>query len=397
MLFVLLLLVLVCLCSSEASLDPLRPDSSRGLGALSDQDHHRNLFRRKSISASQIFGSRSINNLSNSDSYVVASLVALSPSAKAASRLLLILCTLMYGTSYVSTILIQNQIDPVTLTTLRFGLSAIAFIPFLYYSRSEKKVSKTFVLNGMELGLWLIMGFLSQGIALKKSSAAKASFICALGSIMPPLFDVIWKEEVVDQVLLKKRLDANKEEKRSIVQKLLHWPFTSPILGCIGAGILELAGLEPPEWGDLLLFVGPLTFSMCFWRSEKFISRHPGQSVMLTAIMLSTAFVVSFLYALFTGVVPCTSRAINELVAVISQKQILANLVYISFGVTALVSYLEQRALVFLSASEITVIYSLEPLFASLSAAFFLDEHIGSATIVSAILIMFACILDALR
>lgn len=394
-----LLLQLIVVIVIPTTSNALRQgQDSLGLAAYADKEEGHTLFKKAPSSKISRTGC-----LSNPNGYVVAassastSTVALSQSAKTASRLLLIICTLMYGTSYVSTILIQNHIDPVILTTLRFGLSAIAFIPFLYFSTSEKTASKTFVLNGMELGMWLIMGFLSQGIALKKSSAAKASFICALGSIMPPLFDVIWKEEVADQVIAKKLKLKVVSEKKSMLKKLLHWPFTSPLLGCIGAGILELAGLEPPEWGDLLLFVGPVTFSMCFWRSEKFINRHPGQSIMLTAIMLSTAFAISFLYAVFTGVVPYTSMAISELINTVSQKHILANLAYISFGVTALVSYLEQRAMVFLSASEITVIYSLEPLFASLSAAFFLNEHIGSVTLISAALIMLACVLDALK
>lgn len=59
---------------------------------------------------------------------------------------------------------------------------------------------------------------------------------------------------------------------------------------------------------------------------------------------------------------------------------------------TAWSSYVEQKAIKTLSAAEITIIYTLEPLFASLFSLLLLGEEFGVNTVVGAMFIVGACL-----
>ena len=57
-----------------------------------------------------------------------------------------------------------------------------------------------------------------------------------------------------------------------------------------------------------------------------------------------------------------------------AEPRVAAALLFTGIATTAWTSYIEQRALQVLSSAEITLTYSLEPIFAAFFAAIFLDE-----------------------
>ena len=292
---------------------------------------------------------------------------------------LLILCCFLYGSSYVSTKYMQERVDAVIVTMLRFFAGLLSFLPVFLRFDGRKEV----VLAGIEVGIWYAIGFVAQGISLKTSTAAKASFVCSLGVLVPPLLDTLWP-----------KAEESSKQKNNVL-----WRFAPATIACIGAGILEFGNaMEPPRLNDFLLFLPPVAYSVAFWRCEK-IARKLGSQhqpdVMTFYIMLSSC-ALSGLYATYCGVLPSTPGAWAALRDIYSSRDMAFFLFYEGCLATALVSALEQHILKFLSAAEVTLIYSLEPVFATVTGVLFIGEEVHPGTFVAGACICTACVLDSI-
>ena len=150
----------------------------------------------------------------------------------------------------------QERVDAVMVTTLRFLAGLISFLPAILRFDGRKEV----ILVGIEIGFWYALGFVTQGVALQTSSAAKASFVCALGVLVPPILDTLFPGAGAG---------GDAARGRTWIRR-----FAPAALSCLGAFILEFGNvLEPPRLRDALLFLPPVAYSVAFWRCEKIARR----------------------------------------------------------------------------------------------------------------------------
>lgn len=68
---------------------------------------------------------------------------------------------------------VETIMDPATFSAVRFVMSAIPFLPFVFRARDDIKIRNA----GMELGLWVSLGYLMEAIGLLTADAGRASFI----------------------------------------------------------------------------------------------------------------------------------------------------------------------------------------------------------------------------
>ena len=204
-----------------------------------------------------------------------------------AARLMLVACSIMYGSNYITIKFLQSTFTPSAVNTMRFALGSIVFLPAFFI----KKYSSRVIFGGIELGFWCALGFIAQAMALERTAASKVAFFCGLSVIMPPLF------ELLEYLRRGKacRPNAGKVGKSLDARK-----FVSPCIALLGAAIFEWGGMESPKWSDLSLLITPLAFSMCFWRSEKLASHigEEGTPSLIAGTMLMTVSVVSMLWAI---------------------------------------------------------------------------------------------------
>lgn len=71
--------------------------------------------------------------------------------------------------------------DPSLFTMVRFTIAGMPFIPFVLKAQKDWQTC----IAGMELGLWLSLGYLAQAFGLLTSDAGRASFIAAF-PVSPP-------------------------------------------------------------------------------------------------------------------------------------------------------------------------------------------------------------------
>ena len=120
----------------------------------------------------------------------------------------------------------------------------------------------------------------------------------------------------------------------------------------------------------------------------------------ITGASIITICSISFLWTLLSNRTLLLSNFSNTIIIdlfqkIISDWKIIPLLLYLGLFVTAIASNIEQNALKAITASETTLIYTLEPLTGVFFAVMLLNEHFGLNTIIGATLIITACIFSS--
>lgn len=68
---------------------------------------------------------------------------------------------------------VEGFTDPAYFSAVRFAVSTVPFLPFVFQARNDAEVRS----YGLELGLWVSLGYLSEALGLVTSDAGRASFI----------------------------------------------------------------------------------------------------------------------------------------------------------------------------------------------------------------------------
>ncbi|XP_050376421.1 uncharacterized protein LOC126793833 [Argentina anserina] len=154
--------------------------------------------------------------------------------------------------------------NPAAFSAVRFIMSAIPFLPFVFRSRGDVQTRNA----GIELGFWISLGYLLEALGLLTSDAGRASFISLFTVIVVPLLDG----------LLGSTIPAR--------------TWFGVLMSALGVGMLECSG-SPPQVGDLFNFLSAIFFGIHMLRTEH-ISRSTKKESYL-AILGYEVCVVAFL------------------------------------------------------------------------------------------------------
>ncbi|KAK9278907.1 hypothetical protein L1049_028488 [Liquidambar formosana] len=106
-------------------------------------------------------------------------------SRKMRSIILLNVITIIYASNIPVVKEVEAVMDPAAFSAVRFAVSAIPFLPFVFWARDDVQTRNA----GIELGLWVSLGYLSEALGLLTSDAGRASFISLFTVIVVPLLD----------------------------------------------------------------------------------------------------------------------------------------------------------------------------------------------------------------
>jgi len=312
--------------------------------------------------------------------------------SKMTARLFILLAACLYGTNYTCVKVIGENLPLEIGTALRFSVASIATLPWLL-KRSESLTTDSVeysgidngndfgvLLAGAEVGLWNSIGFYGQAMGLQTTPASTSAFICSLAVVIVPIIDFL----------------AGK--------KILAREVVGALLAVVGVAFLEMDGLKEDlaagrsllSPGTLYSLLQPLAFGFGFWRMEHWARKYPEGGMQLTAsMMLSVAslMVVNSLISLGgVGGLP----EFDQFAAWLSNPTILGATLWTGIVTTVIPTFLETKALKFLSASETTMLYSTEPIFGSLFAVYVLSESMGVGGGIGAAMVLSGCLYSSL-
>ena len=242
---------------------------------------------------------------------------------------LLILTTILWGSSFVLTKNITKNVPIFFYIGLRFAIALVGFLPFFPHL---KHLNKRVFLMGLGTGIIYFFGFAIQTIGLQTTTPGKTGFITGLSVIIVPF--IAW---IGFKKPLNKRI------------------WIAVVLSVGGMALLLLEGESGIIIGDLLVIICAFFWAFYIIYNDKSVRLVDiyNYSIIQIVVICCTGFIFSF--------------AIQESYGSISYSlDFWYVMVYMGISVMTLSILFQNWSQQHISATQTALIFALEPVFAAL-------------------------------
>jgi drug/metabolite transporter (DMT)-like permease len=264
--------------------------------------------------------------------------------------MLLILVNVISATTFPLIKDIVSSLSPSTLIATRFVIAAAVLAVNL------RNFNAVLFRDGTVLGLFLFLFLAIETIALKTIPANRAAFIGSLNALIVPL--LAW-------------LSGQRVPLRA---------FLAAGVAVIGIGVMFWEGGELGI-GDVLMFVDAFIYAGYIIFLDRVAPRH--STLTLTSVQL--------LFIAALGLLWNNTQILHQFEVI---QQHWGVILYLGLLATAAVIWLQTLAQQWVSAEETALLYTLEPLFATIFSFWLLGEHLGIRGLIGAILVLVALVLS---
>ena len=256
------------------------------------------------------------------------------------AQILLVFVTLIWGATFIIVKDALNAAGPFAFGTLRFTIAGI--LTLVIVNKSIFTLTKTEILGGLICGFCLFCGYAFQNFGLMQTSASKSAFITSVSILMVPIILYLFN-----------------------IQKVKMKVWFAVVLAIIGLySLLDPQGGKM-NWGDILTFGCALGFAVHIIFQGYYVKKN----VRVLPFFLVQAWVV-------VGLSFINSLLFEPIFAIWSPRLISALLVT-GIAATFIAILLMIWAQQILNPSETAIIFSLEPVFATVFAIIFAGEILG--------------------
>jgi len=275
------------------------------------------------------------------------------------ASLLLLIGTLFWGMTFVFIKEGISLINMFSFLTWRFFIAALVLI--VIFINRFSQIDTRLLKYGVLLGIVLSMGYITQTEGLKCTSASKAAFITGLSVVFVPIFLSI----------INKKLPTLNN-------------IVAVILASIGLSILTISVPLNINPGDVWVFLCAICFAgyiILVGRYAKYF-----ESIPFTVIQLLTVGIITGAVSIFNGTLTVPT-------GFVVWKAIL----FCSLFATSFMYAIQNQFQKFISEIKAAIIFSFEPLFAAITAYFYLNEAITIRVIIGGLLIFLGMIFSELK
>ena len=265
--------------------------------------------------------------------------------SKSVSLFSALLCTFIWGTTFIAQDTGMDDIGPFTFNAVRFFVGFLAILPLVILFetkkiKSELKIDKqTFIILSFLIGFSLFLGSALQQIALLYTDVANAAFFTIFYVPMVPIIIFIFKK------------------------KSIHWSVWPSVFLCLVGGYL-LTNFQDAtvRLGDTLVIMGAL-----FWSTHIIFT---GMIVIKYDLPLTLGAIQTFIVALFSFLIGSIyeefifDKILNEINSILYAG-------ILSGGFAFVLQIYAQKNI---SPAPAAIIFSLEGVFATIAAWFLLSQ-----------------------
>ena len=287
--------------------------------------------------------------------------------SKTISLLSALLCTFIWGTTFIAQDTGMDDIGPFTFNAVRFFVGFIAIAPLAFLLELKKYKSefkldvKTFAVLSLLIGLSLFLGSALQQVALLYTDVANAAFFTIFYVPMVPIIIFLFR------------------------RKTIHWSvWPSVVLCLIGGYLLTNFYDSTVRFGDGLVLLGAL-----FWSTH----------IIFTGIIITKYNLPLTIGAVQTLIVAIFSFLIGSVYEEFILDNILKeidSILYagiLSGGIAFVLQIYAQRRI---TPAPAAIIFSLEGVFATIAAWFLLNQILGINNLLGCFLILCGVLLSQL-
>ncbi|HEU4597408.1 MAG TPA: DMT family transporter [Pyrinomonadaceae bacterium] len=292
----------------------------------------------------------------------------------------ILLTTLIWGSTFVIASDILGHWPPLAYLAVRMGLAALVFVAL--FARRVASADRATWRAGATLGLLMGVGFIGQTVGLLYTTPSKSAFITGLTTPLVPF---------VAYALLRAR------------------PGRENLIGVVlasvgGVLILAPAGAEGVNTGDLITLCMTVLFAAHITLMSIYARRHDVRQLSVLQIVFIAALTVSVWVAVWAygtafGSAQLPAALARELGPLAWDARLAAQLIYLSLVATVATFLLWTWGQARMPATHAAIIFSLEPVFATLFAVAARGpaQWMGGRANVGALLILAGVIVSELR
>ena len=282
---------------------------------------------------------------------------------KTISFLCLVVCTLIWGTTFVAQDSGMDNIGPFTFNSVRFFVGFLAVSPFFFFFEKKKiKIDKSkFYKLIIPVGFFLFLGTVFQQVALIYTDIANAAFFTIFYVPMVPIIVYF--------------LFADK----------LHWSIWPSVFACVlGGYLLSDISNSVVRLGDTLVFIGAIFWALHIIYIGKIIKQ------------FDLPFFIAMLQNLIVALLSFLLVVMFEEIDFAKIKLETIEILYagiLSGGAAFALQLFGQRNI---SAAPAAIVMSLEGVFAAVAAWLILNQILGINNIIGCSLILGGILLSQL-
>ncbi len=276
---------------------------------------------------------------------------------KITANILLVLTTLLWGTSFIITKNLTQEVPVFLYLGIRFSIAFIGFIPYLI---RIKRMNKKILLFGTLTGLLYYFAIVFQTLGIQTTTAGKAAFITGLSTVMVPF--ITW-------------LGFRKAIKKRV--------WLAVIISISGMVFLLLEGVSNIIIGDFLVLIHAVLYAFFIVLNGKYV--RVVDVYLYSAVQLIVISLLSF----------GGSFMLNETFDLLTMSlPFWLIFIYMGLGVITFTFIFQNWSQQHQGPTQTAVIFTLEPVFAVIFASFIIGDEtmtwlgwLGCALIFIAILI----------
>ncbi len=278
-----------------------------------------------------------------------------------------LLCTFIWGTTFIAQDTGMDNIGPFTFNAVRFFIGFLAITPLVFLFelkrfKSEFKLDvKTFVFLSFLIGFSLFLGSALQQVALLYTDVANAAFFTIFYVPMVPIIIFLFKRQSI------------------------HWSVWPSVILCLIGGYLLTNFYDATiRLGDTLVVLGAL-----FWSSHIIFT---GIIIKKYNLPLTLGAIQTLIVALFSFII---GLIYEEFIYVEILKEIYSILYagILSGGFAFVLQIYAQKNI---TPAPAAIIFSLEGVFATVAAWYLLDQILGINNLLGCFFILCGVLLSQL-
>ena len=287
--------------------------------------------------------------------------------SKTISLLSALLCTFIWGTTFIAQDTGMDEIGPFTFNAVRFFVGFLAIAPLVILFEIKKFKSefrldfKTFVILSLLIGLSLFLGSALQQVALLYTDVANAAFFTIFYVPMVPIIIFLFG------------------------RKSIHWSVWPSVILCLIGGYLLTNFYDATvRLGDTLVVLGALFWSTHIIFTGIIVTKYNlplTLGAVQTLIVAVSSFFIGFIYEEFVF-----ENILKEIDSILYAG-------ILSGGFAFVLQIYAQKNI---SPAPAAIIFSLEGVFATIAAWFLLDQILGINNLLGCFFILCGVLLSQL-
>ena len=286
---------------------------------------------------------------------------------KIISLICLVLCTLIWGTTFIAQDTGMDNIGPFTFNSVRFFVGFLAVSPFVFLFEKKKinhqikNKTEQFYKLILPVGFFLFLGCIFQQVSLLYTDVANSAFFTIFYVLMVPIIAYF------------------------LFSEKIHWSIWPSVLACvIGGYFLSDIGNASVRFGDSLVLIGALFWALHIIYIGKIINKFDLPffiALVQNLIVAVLSFILVIMFEEFDF-----SKIKLETIEILYAG-------ILSGGAAFALQLFGQRNI---SAAPAAIVMSLEGVVAAIAAWVVLNQFLGINNIVGCLLILSGILLSQL-